>query len=241
MVVTCGADKTVRVLDPRKSFALVHTLTLPDFPYSMGVAGESAQLLCGCGDRGAQNGRRREPAHACLPRPAQAAWRWWVVATAGSTWWTSRRAGRCTRWARTRAAPCAASRPARTGSSAAATTATPCSGRSRRRRRTRAADGTVTLHYTSVEAAAFERGRSVQCRSWHGVRCNPAACVRRSPGPCCAPPRVTARRAAPAPARGAHQHADAAASCDTSSARATLTHSRTKVITRCSTLPPSMA
>ena len=56
MLVTAGADGTVRVLDPRKSFCLVHTINLPsslasqpvNFPYSLAVAGGLA--LIGCGD-----------------------------------------------------------------------------------------------------------------------------------------------------------------------------------------------
>ncbi|KAJ9508488.1 hypothetical protein QJQ45_012034 [Haematococcus lacustris] len=38
-VVTCGADMTLRVLEPRKGFALMSTLRLTDYPYSMAVAG----------------------------------------------------------------------------------------------------------------------------------------------------------------------------------------------------------
>lgn len=45
MVVTCGADMTLRVLDPRKSFALMSTVTLSDFPYSLAVAGASPSDL----------------------------------------------------------------------------------------------------------------------------------------------------------------------------------------------------
>ncbi len=55
MVVTCGADGTMRVLDPRKSFALMHTCQLTNFPYSMAVAGKKgmhpervATDLCSC-------------------------------------------------------------------------------------------------------------------------------------------------------------------------------------------------
>ncbi|KAL6751655.1 WD40-repeat-containing domain protein [Haematococcus lacustris] len=47
-VVTCGADMTLRVLEPRKGFALMSTLRLTDYPYSMAVAGGLA--LVGCGD-----------------------------------------------------------------------------------------------------------------------------------------------------------------------------------------------
>ncbi len=39
MVVTCGADWKLNVLDPRMSFALVHTVELTNFPYSLAVAG----------------------------------------------------------------------------------------------------------------------------------------------------------------------------------------------------------
>lgn len=42
MVVSYGADCTVRILEPRKSFALMSTINLNNFPYSMAVAGEHA-------------------------------------------------------------------------------------------------------------------------------------------------------------------------------------------------------
>jgi len=48
MIVTSGADGTCRILDPRKSFALMSTIRLTNFPYSMAVAGGLA--LVGCGD-----------------------------------------------------------------------------------------------------------------------------------------------------------------------------------------------
>jgi hypothetical protein len=47
-VVTSGADKTLQILDPRASYTRVHSLQLPDFPYSLSVQGGLA--LCGCGD-----------------------------------------------------------------------------------------------------------------------------------------------------------------------------------------------
>jgi hypothetical protein len=48
LVVTAGADKTLQVLEPRAGYSRMHSLQLPDFPYSLGVLGELA--LCGCGD-----------------------------------------------------------------------------------------------------------------------------------------------------------------------------------------------
>ncbi len=47
-MVTAGADKTLQVLEPRVGYLPMHSLQLPDFPYSLGVLGELA--LCGCGD-----------------------------------------------------------------------------------------------------------------------------------------------------------------------------------------------
>ncbi|KXZ51543.1 hypothetical protein GPECTOR_12g506 [Gonium pectorale] len=48
LVATAGADGTARSLDPRMGFALVHTVRLTDFPYSMTAAGGLA--VVGCGD-----------------------------------------------------------------------------------------------------------------------------------------------------------------------------------------------
>lgn len=48
LVVTAGADNTVKVFDARLSAAAVAQAKLTDFPYSMAVAGGLA--LVGCGD-----------------------------------------------------------------------------------------------------------------------------------------------------------------------------------------------
>lgn len=48
MVVTAGADKTVRVFDARANLRPVSQTKLTDFPYSMAAAGGLA--LCGCSD-----------------------------------------------------------------------------------------------------------------------------------------------------------------------------------------------
>lgn len=48
MVVTSGADKTLRVFDPTSSFTETTCVALTDFPYSLAAAGGLA--LVGCGD-----------------------------------------------------------------------------------------------------------------------------------------------------------------------------------------------
>ena len=48
LVVTAGADNTVKAFDARLSAQPVSLAKLTDFPYSMAVAGGLA--LCGCGD-----------------------------------------------------------------------------------------------------------------------------------------------------------------------------------------------
>ena len=48
MVVTAGADNTVRAFDARLDRHPVSQTKLTDFPYSLAVAGGLA--LCGCGD-----------------------------------------------------------------------------------------------------------------------------------------------------------------------------------------------
>lgn len=50
MVVTAGADGTCRILEPRRSFALMNTINLTNFPYSMAVAGANRSAAChqGC-------------------------------------------------------------------------------------------------------------------------------------------------------------------------------------------------
>jgi WD40 repeat protein len=51
LVVTAGADKTLRVCDPAAGYRPLHTLSLPDFPYSLTAMGGSSGLVaCGCGD-----------------------------------------------------------------------------------------------------------------------------------------------------------------------------------------------
>lgn len=48
LVVTTGADMTLRVLDPRASLRVVTTVALPDFPYCMTLVGGLG--VCGCGN-----------------------------------------------------------------------------------------------------------------------------------------------------------------------------------------------
>ena len=48
MCATCGADGTVRILDPRGSMAELTSIRLTDFPYSFSAIG--GLLLAGCGD-----------------------------------------------------------------------------------------------------------------------------------------------------------------------------------------------
>lgn len=48
LVVTAGADNTVKAFDARSSLQSVSQAKLTDFPYSMAVAGGLS--LCGCGD-----------------------------------------------------------------------------------------------------------------------------------------------------------------------------------------------
>ena len=48
MVVTAGADMTVRVLDPAASLQELFRVQLTDFPYALTAAGRLA--ICGCGD-----------------------------------------------------------------------------------------------------------------------------------------------------------------------------------------------
>ncbi|WIA20909.1 hypothetical protein OEZ85_005253 [Tetradesmus obliquus] len=49
LVVTAGADMTLRVLDAAQSYKPIHTVQLTDFPYSL-TAAASDLVLCGCGD-----------------------------------------------------------------------------------------------------------------------------------------------------------------------------------------------
>lgn len=49
LVVTAGADMTLRILDAAQSYKLIHTVQLTDFPYSLTAAGADL-VLCGCGD-----------------------------------------------------------------------------------------------------------------------------------------------------------------------------------------------
>jgi hypothetical protein len=48
LLVTAGADCTLRVCDPVASFRPLHCVKLRDYPYSLAVAGGLA--LVGCGD-----------------------------------------------------------------------------------------------------------------------------------------------------------------------------------------------
>ncbi|CAD7705357.1 unnamed protein product [Ostreobium quekettii] len=48
LVITCGADKTLKLLDPRSGFCDTAAIALSDFPYSLSAVGNLA--LCGCGD-----------------------------------------------------------------------------------------------------------------------------------------------------------------------------------------------
>ena len=48
LVVTCGADGKLCVLDPRAELCTVFSVQLTDFPYAMSAAGGLA--MCGCGD-----------------------------------------------------------------------------------------------------------------------------------------------------------------------------------------------
>jgi hypothetical protein len=48
MLVTAGADKTVRIADPAVGYQEVACLPLPDFPYHMVTVGGLA--LVGCGE-----------------------------------------------------------------------------------------------------------------------------------------------------------------------------------------------
>lgn len=48
VTATCGADKTVRILDARSDIGELACITLPDYPYSLFAAG--GLLLTGCGD-----------------------------------------------------------------------------------------------------------------------------------------------------------------------------------------------
>lgn len=48
LVVTAGADMTMRLLDPALSYMPIHTVALTDFPYSLAAVGEL--VVCGCGD-----------------------------------------------------------------------------------------------------------------------------------------------------------------------------------------------
>ncbi len=48
MLLSAGADGTVRVLDPRMGFGLAATASLTNFPYCLGAAGGVA--IVGCGD-----------------------------------------------------------------------------------------------------------------------------------------------------------------------------------------------
>ena len=52
MVVTAGADGTCRILEPRRSFALMNTVNLTNFPYSMAVAGADRSAACHQGRHG---------------------------------------------------------------------------------------------------------------------------------------------------------------------------------------------
>jgi WD40 repeat protein len=49
MVVTAGADQTLRVVDPAASYRPLQTIPLTDFPYSLVAVGDGL-VACGCGD-----------------------------------------------------------------------------------------------------------------------------------------------------------------------------------------------
>ncbi|WIA41200.1 hypothetical protein OEZ86_004815 [Tetradesmus obliquus] len=49
LVVTAGADMTLRILDAAQAYKPIHTVQLTDFPYSLTAAGADI-VLCGCGD-----------------------------------------------------------------------------------------------------------------------------------------------------------------------------------------------
>lgn len=50
MVVTAGADQTLKVCDVAAGYAhLMHTIKLTDFPYSLAALG-GGLVACGCGD-----------------------------------------------------------------------------------------------------------------------------------------------------------------------------------------------
>lgn len=48
MAASCGADRTVRLLDSRSSLSALETIELSDYPYSLTAAG--GLLAVGCAD-----------------------------------------------------------------------------------------------------------------------------------------------------------------------------------------------
>lgn len=49
LIVTSGADKTLRVVDPAASYQPLKAVQLTDFPYSLATVGDGL-VVCGCGD-----------------------------------------------------------------------------------------------------------------------------------------------------------------------------------------------
>lgn len=49
LVVTAGADQTLKIADPAASYRPLSTVQLTDFPYSLAAVG-SGLVACGCGD-----------------------------------------------------------------------------------------------------------------------------------------------------------------------------------------------
>lgn len=49
LVVTAGADQTLKVVDAAAGYKPLHTVRLTDFPYSLAAVGDSI-VVCGCGD-----------------------------------------------------------------------------------------------------------------------------------------------------------------------------------------------
>lgn len=49
LVVTAGADQTLKVADPAASYSPVASVQLTDFPYSLAAVG-GGLVACGCGD-----------------------------------------------------------------------------------------------------------------------------------------------------------------------------------------------
>jgi F-box/WD-40 domain protein 7 len=49
LVVTAGADRTLRVVDPAALYEPLGTVQLTDFPYSLASVGDGL-VVCGCGD-----------------------------------------------------------------------------------------------------------------------------------------------------------------------------------------------